>query len=467
MYDFEALVGELLRGRPELSREELLRRIEEKKRTVGAGYLTDQGALFPGGWRAGVSLRKADASSDMTINDLYIGTNDITVVARVLGVYPVSTYKKKDGRTGKYRRLALFDGRSSVKFTAWDEMADEIEKSGVTVDTPVRVVSGYVKQGLDGKPNLNLGKRGRVEVVSDEKVVAKLVPLSAVTEKLTMVSQEKQFIAVECVVSSEPKYTEFVRSDGSPGSLFQFGVAGDGGKGEVRMVIWNPSTRPELKRGQKVVITNVKAKRTSNGEYEVHGDAGSVVVLMQKAGRMELMVAAITVASSGMVILALGKDRKVRVVEVGREAEEPTKGEVIVVTPDSESDGRMYCKTRGSLEVLDGRSFPGLDALSTKLRDARDEASQIMVEAIALSHGNVDDVSLKDGATVKKGELTIGDDTGEIRLVAWRELSGRVSGIQPGERLRIVGATPKATKMGAWVLQITNLTVVEKLGGSH
>ena len=84
MYDFETLVGELLQNRPELSRDEVLRRIEDKKRTVGAGYLTDQGALFLVAGELGVTLHREDVSSDLTINDLYIGANDVTVVARVL-----------------------------------------------------------------------------------------------------------------------------------------------------------------------------------------------------------------------------------------------------------------------------------------------------------------------------------------------------------------------------------------------
>jgi replication factor A1 len=463
MYDFEALVDELLQTRPELNREELTRRIEQKKQTVGAGYLTDQGALFLVAGELGVSLRKAEASSDMTVKDLYIGANDVTVVARVLAVYPVSTYNKKDGGTGKYRRLVLFDDHHSAKLTVWDEMAEEIVKSGVAIDTPVRIVSGYVKQGLDGKPNLNLGKRGRVEVITDEKVVAKLVPLSAVTEKLTRVSQEQQFMAVECLINTEPRYSEFVRSDGSPGSLFQFGATRDGGKAETRVVIWSPSARPELKKGQKVLITNVKTKRSQNGEYELHGDAGSVVIPAQRASPMELRVAATSASSSGTILLAVDRSGKVWTVEKEREAKEPAIEEAVTVTPDSENDGRLYCRTEGSVSVVSGSSLPSLDVLATKLRDAKDEASQIMVEVIALSHGSAEDIDLKDGTMVKKGELMVGDDTGEMRLVGWRELSEKVLGVQPGERLRVVGATPKINKLGTRVLQMSNLTVIERL----
>jgi ssDNA-binding replication factor A large subunit len=463
MYDFEALAGELLQSRPELNREELMKRIEQKKQTVGAGYLTDQGALFLVAGELGVSLRKVESSSDMSIKDLYIGTNDITVVARVLAVYPVATYNKKDGGTGKYRRLVLFDDHHSTKLTVWDEMAEEIIRLGVAVDVPVRIVNGYVKQGLDGKPNLNLGKRGRVEVVVDERVVAKLVPMSVVTEKLTPISQEKQFMAVECVVSSEPRYSEFVRSDGSPGSLFQFGVTGDGGKTETRVVIWSPSARPELKKGQKILLTNAKTRKSLNGEYELHGDAGSAVLSAQKAPPVELRVAAVGASSSGTVLLAVDKSGKVWAVEKEREAKEPAVGEAVTVAPDSESDGRLYCRSKNSVSVVDGSSLPGLDVLATKLRDVKDDASQVMVEVIALSHGSAEEVNLKDGTTVKKGELTIGDDTDEMKLVGWRELSTKVLGIQPGERLRVVGATPKISRVGTRVLQMSNLTVVERL----
>ncbi len=462
MYDFETLVGELLQKKPELNREEVMRRIEEKKRTVGAGYLTDQGALFLVAGELGVSLRKDVASSDMTIRDLYIGANDVTVVARVLAVYPVATFNKKDGGKGKYRRLILFDGKISVRLTVWEEALEQSEKLGLEVDAPVRVANAYVKQGLDGKPNLNLGKRGKIEILADANVSAKLPSISTVVQKLPNITKEEQFVALEGVVSSEPRYSEFVRSDGSEGSLFQFGVSRDGGK-ETRVVIWSPSAQPELKRGQKVRITNVRAKRSNTGDYEVHGDAGSAILLGPPVERSVFRVAATSSSQSTKVLLGVGKDRRVKFIEIGKGVEEPAQGEVIGVTPDETTEGRLYCRSANSVQVVDDDSFPGLEGLAVKLQEVKEEDAQIMVEVIALSHGSVDDVPLKDGTKVKKGELVVGDDTSEIKLVAWRDLSGRVSGIQPGERLRLVGVVPKSTKMGGWVLQVSNLSVIERL----
>ena len=463
MYDFEALLGELLQQRPELKREDVLRRVDEKKKTVGAGYLTEQGALFLVAGEMGVSLRKEDLASDLTIKDIYIGANDVTVVARVLAVYPESSYNKKDGGKGKYRRLVLFDGRNSVRLTVWEEGLEPLAELGLGVDVPVRVANAYVKQGLDGKPNLNLGKRGRVELLADEKLVAKLPSITTLVQKLPALTKEEPFVAVEGVVSSEPRYSEFVRSDGSEGSLFQFGVARDGGK-ETRVVIWGPVEQPQLRRGQKVRITSVRSRRSNSGEFEVHGDAGSTVLVGGLADRSELRVAATSSSQAAKLVLGVGKDRRVRFVEVGKGAKEPRQGDVIGVAPDEIAGGRMYCRSADSVEVMEDDALPGLGELATKLNETKEEDSQIMVEVIALSHGSVEDVRLRDGTTVKKGELLVGDDTGDIKLVAWRELSGRMSGIQPGQRLRLVGVAPKSTKMGGWTLQLSSLSVMERLG---
>jgi len=462
MYDFDVLIGELLQQKPELSRDEVLRRIEDKKRTVGAGYLTDQGALFLVAGELGVSLRKEDASSDLSIKDLYIGANDVTVVARVLAVYPVATYNKKDGGTGRYQRLALFDGKSSMRLTVWEEGLEQLEKLGLYVDAPVRVANAYVKQGLDGKATLNLGKRGKIQVLVDEKIISKLPSISTVVQKLPTLTKEEQFVALDCVVSSESRFSEFVRSDGSGGSLFQFGAVRDGGK-ETRIVVWSPSAKPELRRGQKVRITNVRVKRSNSGDFEVHGDAGSTIALGPAVEKSIFRVAATSSSQSAKIILGVGRDRKVKFIELGKGVKEPSQNDVIGVVPDEMAGERIYCTNPDSVQMVAFDSIPGLDALGTKLNEVKVEDAQIMTEVIALSHGSVDDVRLRDGTTVKKGELVVGDDTGEIKLVAWRDLSGRVSGIQPGERLRLSGVACKSTKMGSWLLQLSNFSVIERL----
>ena len=106
-----------------------MEQIQEKKRNVGAGFLTDQGALFLIAGELGVQLKHM-TSTDLTLKDIYAGANDITIVARVLAIYPISEYKKKDGGVGSYRRLSLFDKSNVVRLTIWDDNQDAMKLEG-------------------------------------------------------------------------------------------------------------------------------------------------------------------------------------------------------------------------------------------------------------------------------------------------------------------------------------------------
>lgn len=276
MYDFDSLMDEVLRNKSELTREEIMSMIEEKKRTVGAGFLTDQGALFLIAGELGVQLLHM-TTTDLTIKDLYVGANDITIVARVLAVYPVSEYRrKKDGEIGRYRRLVLFDRNGTSKLTIWDDNPEAMNLVGISVDTPVRVLNGYVRQGLDGRPNMNLGKRGKIEVLGEEKLVSKIPPLSSLSRRLPEIGGLQELVAVEGLVLSGSRSSTFTRQDGSGGSLTQFDLGDSSAKEKMRVVIWNP-VDVEAKPGQRVLVTNLRLKTSMNGGRELHGDSSSSV----------------------------------------------------------------------------------------------------------------------------------------------------------------------------------------------
>jgi ssDNA-binding replication factor A large subunit len=278
VYDFDSLVDEVLRNKPELTREEIMGMIEEKRQTVGAGFLTEQGALFLIAGELGIRLNHMVAT-DLTLKDLYVGANDITVVARVLAIYPISEFKKKDGRAGRYRKLVLFDRSGLCRLTIWEDNPDAIKLTDVAVDTPVRVMNGYVRQGLDGRPNLNLGKRGKIEVLRDEKLVSRLAPLASLSTSLDAIEGVQELVAVEGIVLSGSRTSNFTRQDGSGGSLTQFELGAFSTKGKMRIVVWN-AVGLEAKSGQKVVVTNLRLRKSMNGDRELHGDSGSVVKVL-------------------------------------------------------------------------------------------------------------------------------------------------------------------------------------------
>jgi ssDNA-binding replication factor A large subunit len=399
LYDFDTLVAEVLRSKPEVSRESLMERVQEKKRTVGSGYLTDQGALFLIAGELGVGLQHM-ITTDLTLKDLHIGANDITVVSRVLAIYPVTEFKKKDGSgVGRYRRVNLFDSNGVGRLTIWEDNPEAMKLPGVVVDTPVRVVSAYIKAGFDGKPSLNLGKRGRIESITDPSVSSRLASLSALSKRVEQVQEGEAVVAVEGVAATDSRHSTFVRrDDGSNGSLTQFDLRGPG-NGTTRVVVWDPVDLPEVRSGSKIRVTNLRQKKGRQGESELHGDSAT----------------------------------SIQVLAAQREVDEPAR-------------------TRPVVKV------------SEVARHA--SAGAIDMEVMALSKGTVREVSLKDGSTTRKGEVVLGDDTGEITAVAWGDASKMVGDVQAGEKLLVRGAAIQVSKMGVETLELGRSCKLERLRGS-
>jgi hypothetical protein len=388
LYDFDSLMEEIIRNKPDLTREEIMTMIQEKKENVGSGFLTDQGALFLIAGELGVQLKHM-ISTDLTLKDLYVGANDITIVARVLSVYPISEYNKKEGGTGRYRRLVLFDRDSQSKLTVWDDNPEAIKLEGISVDTPVRVLNGYVRQGLDGKPNLNLGRKGRIELLTDETLVSRLTQLSKLSKKVGQIGDESQnLVAVEGLSTTDSRTSTFTRKDGSSGSLTQFELKGESDKDKIRIVVWDASGL-EVKSGQAVLVTNLRVKKSLNGENELHGDKGSAV-------------------------------------------------------------------------TVSGTSKDGGNT-AAKVSQVKEHRRRYDLEVMALSQPTVSDVQLKDGGSARKGEMVVGDDTGEIALTAWRELAERLEEVNVGDKIRVSGVTAQSSRMGGMVLQLEEGSKIEKV----
>ena len=94
--EFETLISKLLEAKSELSRSVIEEQIKQKKEKIGAGYLTDQGALFLIASDLGVSLAEP-LKVEMKLKDLYIGAKEISLETRVMNISPAKQYSRKDG----------------------------------------------------------------------------------------------------------------------------------------------------------------------------------------------------------------------------------------------------------------------------------------------------------------------------------------------------------------------------------
>ena len=111
--DFQKLFNKVLvMKKQELDEASLKSLIKEKKEKVGGGYLTDQGALFLVASDQGVSLEQV-SNADLTLDDLYIGANEITVVGKVFAIYPIGKMDPEGNIEGLFYEIL----RTSFRLT--------------------------------------------------------------------------------------------------------------------------------------------------------------------------------------------------------------------------------------------------------------------------------------------------------------------------------------------------------------
>ena len=122
MSEFETLVNKLLELKPELTKTDIEEKIKQKKDKIGAGYLTDQGALFLIASDLSVSLSEP-LKVEMSLKDLYVGAKEISLETRVLNLAPVKQFTRKDGSPFLLRTMTVYDGDSTASVKLWDEKA--------------------------------------------------------------------------------------------------------------------------------------------------------------------------------------------------------------------------------------------------------------------------------------------------------------------------------------------------------
>ena len=129
--DFKTMIESLQNQKPEISVDQLRELIDEKKRKIGAGYLTDQGALFLVAADLGISLGGIKRRYG-TIKDIFVGARDVSIVGRIMNVYPTRKYFRKDTREeSRNRTLMLYDHESVVRVKMWDDHTSIPDEAGL------------------------------------------------------------------------------------------------------------------------------------------------------------------------------------------------------------------------------------------------------------------------------------------------------------------------------------------------
>ena len=475
--DFQKMVEVLLNQKPEISAEQIRDMIDEKKRKVGAGYLTDQGALFLVAADLGISFENVPKSQSR-IKDLYIGAKDITVTARIMTIYPVRKFTKKDtNEEFRNRTLTIYDEESSVKLRLWDNQTSIPDEVGLRPGDLIKISQCYVKSGLDGKPIVNLGSNGTIEKLSDDN---RHIP--DIDTKLTTVDDIREphdNVVIVGKIKSNPRISHFTNIRGEQNKSLQMQISNEDGSRILRVIIWNVQEEKLPKvfnTGARVKLIGVRIKQANpqygKGDFEIHGDEGTSLEFFGSQEEIEVMPLRILSIGEETVrgtvnCLAIDRSAKFMFLTIDNTLmNEEMMPDVMIECAPSRVFGTSITLSKDESYIRmidDDSSYPKLEMLESKIKDVQLSDTPFVIEAIVLQSPNLTEVNTKAGEVVPVTDTLLGDDTGEIRLVGWRRQSISVNQLNVGDRIKVIGATSNNGRDGKVELTLKPYSSIVKI----
>jgi ssDNA-binding replication factor A large subunit len=453
--DFKKMIEIVLQEKPEINAEMVKDLIEEKKKTLGAGYLTDQGALFLVAADLGISFENAPKMNS-GIKDLYVGAKEIGVTGRVMNIYPTRKFVKKETQEEiKNRTITIYDNDSAVKIKLWDLITDFPEERGLKPGDLVKITRGYVKASLSGRPLVNLGSSSSIDIIDGSN--SDIQDINSVTISVDEIEQPRENAVIAGRISSNPRISEFTNGRGERSKLLQLQISNQDQSRTIRVVIWNIDELrlPKvIEIGAQLKLIGVRVKQGNpqygNSDFEIHGDEGTAMEF--SGNQLELEAMPLWIISVGrktskgtISCLAVDRLRKYFILNIDSNllTSEIRQNSTVECIPSRIFGNSIILSAEDSYirMIDDDSSFPLATMLESKIKDINSTQDPILTEAIVLQTPNETEVNTKSTEVVPLAATMIGDDTGEIRLVGWREQSSEVRKLNVGDRVKIAGAT--------------------------
>ncbi|MEX0763692.1 MAG: single-stranded DNA-binding protein [Nitrosopumilaceae archaeon] len=463
MSEFDSLLNKLLEQKPELSRSDIQEMVNKKKEKIGAGYLTDQGALFLIASDLGVSLSE-QLKVEMGLKDLYVGAKEITLETRVMNVYPAKQFSRKDGSQFLLRTMTVYDSDSRAKVKLWDEKANLPGIENLKPGDLIKIIKAYIKSDMTGTPIINVGSGSSLET---SETRSNIPTLDSITEDVSTIKENQQNLVVTGTLDGNVRLSEFTNFKGKPGKALHLRLKGKGGA-ITRVVLWNTdeSSLPKMiTQGAKTRLIGVRTMRGQQG-LELHGDEGTVIEI---EGTEEIQPVTVRILSlikndsGNILILATDQNKKlVNITDYAGVSKDLKIGEVVEYMPTKMYGNSVTLENDSFVRKINDEQFPSIDDLRTKIRDLKPNDNIYCVEAIILKMPERREVQTKTGESVSLSEMFIEDETGQIWLKGWRNQARMLDQFSQGEIITVVGVTAKAGLEGRTELFLTPFSNITK-----
>ena len=449
MSESQNLIDKLLEQKSELTKEIIDEKIAEKKEKIGAGYLTDQGALFLIASDYGVTLTES-SKTEISLKDLYAGAKEVSLETRVLNLSPTKQFSRKDGSTFDLRTMTVYDSGSTASVKLWDEKANLPGIENLKPGDLIKIIKAYVKSDLDGSPTINIGSGSNIHTVDTE---SQIPMIDKITKDISELQEGQKDLVISGMIDGIISGMKFTNSRGQPGTALRMRLKGKDGTA-MKVVLWgkDESLIPNMiSQSANVKLLGVRVKSGNQG-LEIHGNEATIIEI-EGGKEAEPIIARIlsivtTETGKNMIIAADNKKNIFNISDFSNSTSICVEGDVIECMPS---------KIYGNSITLDENSFvrklendegiPSLSKIRTKISDVKADET-FCIESIVLKVPERREIQTKSGESISLSEMFVEDDTGQIWVKGWRIQAKLIDKCELGEIIAITGLNAKTNNFG-------------------
>ena len=463
MSEFDDLLQKLLDQKPELSRSDIEEQINQKKEKIGAGYLTDQGALFLIASDYGVTLSEP-LKVEMSLKDLYAGAKEISLETRVLNLSPAKQFSRKDGSPFYLRTMTVYDTNSTASVKLWDEKANLPGIENLKPGDLIKIIKAYVKSDLDGSPTINIGSGSDIKTTDTKSEIPNI---DTITKDISELQEGQKDLVISGVIDGVISGMQFTNSRGQPGTALRMRLKGKEGSA-MRVVLWgkDESSIPNMiSKEAKVRLLGVRVKSGNQG-LEIHGN-DTTIIEIEGGKEAEPVIARIlslstTENGNNMILAVDDKKNLYNISDFSNSTSICTEGDVIECMPSKIYGNSITLDENSFVRKLDNdESIPSLSQTRTKISDVKVDGNYC-IEAIILKVPERREVQTKSGESISLSEMFVEDDTGPIWVKGWRNQARLVDKCELGEIVSITGLNAKSGLEGRIELFVTPFSKITK-----
>jgi len=181
-------IVKLIESKTGLSREEILKKIDEKLESF-KDLITPEGAAYLVAKDLGVELPRKERK--IKIQDILPGVKHISFLGRVFAISPIREFET-GGRKGRVCNLYIADETGFVRLPLWNDQVDWLENSRLSVGQIVQIVNAVSRENIYGETEISLGRFGLIRIAED---TGELPPLEVLQEKYSRFTYEPVRIA--------------------------------------------------------------------------------------------------------------------------------------------------------------------------------------------------------------------------------------------------------------------------------